>query len=87
MKILIIGGTGHVGSFMVPKLVKAGHEVYLGTRGNTKVRSYSSTEGVNFVTVNSGDRESLETLCPIILTRLLICPVLLTTAGAFFLKR
>lgn len=64
MKILIIGGTGHVGSFMVPKLVKAGHEVYLGTRGNTKVRSYSSTEGVNFVTVNSGDRESLETLLP-----------------------
>lgn len=37
MKIFIIGGTGHVGSYMVPELVKQGDEVYLGTKGNTKV--------------------------------------------------
>ncbi len=27
MRIVIIGGTGHVGTYLVPKLVKAGHEV------------------------------------------------------------
>ena len=27
MKVVIIGGTGHVGTYLVPKLVKAGHEV------------------------------------------------------------
>jgi nucleoside-diphosphate-sugar epimerase len=27
MKIIIIGGTGHVGTFLVPRLVQAGHEV------------------------------------------------------------
>lgn len=64
MKIFIIGGTGHVGSYMVPKLVAEGHEVYLGTRGNTKVRGYSSTEGVQFVTVDSTSRESLAELLP-----------------------
>ncbi|NND34503.1 MAG: NAD-dependent epimerase/dehydratase family protein, partial [Saprospiraceae bacterium] len=27
MKIVIIGGTGHIGSFLVPRLVLDGHEV------------------------------------------------------------
>jgi len=27
MKILVIGGTGHIGSYLVPRLVRAGHEV------------------------------------------------------------
>ncbi len=64
MKIFIIGGTGHVGSYMVPRLVEAGHEVFLGTRGETAVRSYSSSEGVTFLKVDSTDTESLEELLP-----------------------
>jgi nucleoside-diphosphate-sugar epimerase len=33
MKTVIIGGTGHVGTFLVPRLVAAGHEVTCITRG------------------------------------------------------
>lgn len=63
MKIFIIGGTGHVGSYMVPELVKQGHEVYIGTRGSTAVKSYSSTDGVTFLTCDSTNFESLKELC------------------------
>ncbi len=33
MKTVVIGGTGHVGTFLVPRLVAAGHEVTCITRG------------------------------------------------------
>src|SRR6185436_233800 len=33
MRVVIIGGTGHVGSYLVPRLVEAGHEVAAVTRG------------------------------------------------------
>ncbi|MCX9077854.1 MAG: NAD-dependent epimerase/dehydratase family protein [Candidatus Methanoperedens sp.] len=33
MRIVIIGGSGHVGTYMVPRLVEAGHEVINVTRG------------------------------------------------------
>ena len=33
MRIVVIGGSGHVGSFLVPRLVQAGHEVVNLTRG------------------------------------------------------
>ena len=33
MRIVVIGGTGHVGSFLVPRLVRAGHEVVSLSRG------------------------------------------------------
>ena len=33
MHIVIIGGTGHVGTYMVPRLVEAGHEVTVVSRG------------------------------------------------------
>jgi nucleoside-diphosphate-sugar epimerase len=34
MKVVIIGGTGHVGTFLVPRLVLAGHEVISVSRQN-----------------------------------------------------
>jgi nucleoside-diphosphate-sugar epimerase len=34
MKIVVIGGTGHIGTYLVPRLVEAGHEVKVITRGN-----------------------------------------------------
>ena len=36
MRVLIIGGTGHVGTYLVPRLVAAGHEVVCMTRGRQK---------------------------------------------------
>jgi nucleoside-diphosphate-sugar epimerase len=33
MRILVIGGTGHVGTFLVPRLVRSGHEVVNLSRG------------------------------------------------------
>ena len=33
MRIVVIGGSGHVGSFLIPRLVRAGHEVVNLTRG------------------------------------------------------
>lgn len=34
MRIVVIGGTGHVGSFLVPRLARAGHEVINISRGS-----------------------------------------------------
>ncbi len=36
MRIVIIGGTGHVGTYLVPRLVRAGHEVINVSRGESK---------------------------------------------------
>lgn len=36
MRIVVIGGSGHIGSFLVPRLVRAGHEVINITRGVSK---------------------------------------------------
>lgn len=33
MRVVVIGGTGHIGSFLVPRLVRAGHEVVSVSRG------------------------------------------------------
>lgn len=36
MKVVVIGGSGHIGSFLVPRLVRAGHEVTNISRGTRK---------------------------------------------------
>jgi nucleoside-diphosphate-sugar epimerase len=36
MKIIVIGGSGHIGTFLVPRLVRAGHEVINISRGTRK---------------------------------------------------
>ncbi|HEV2778614.1 MAG TPA: NAD(P)-dependent oxidoreductase [Actinophytocola sp.] len=33
MRVVVIGGTGHIGSYLVPRLVTAGHEVVVLARG------------------------------------------------------
>lgn len=35
MRVVVIGGSGHIGSYLVPRLVRAGHEVVSLSRGNT----------------------------------------------------
>ena len=62
MKILIIGGTGHVGTFLVSKLVKNGHDVYVGARGITQAHDVRDFERANLIDLNSGKKESLQKL-------------------------
>jgi nucleoside-diphosphate-sugar epimerase len=33
MRIVLIGGTGHIGTFLIPRLVNAGHDVIVASRG------------------------------------------------------
>ncbi|KUM42029.1 NAD-dependent epimerase/dehydratase family protein [Arthrobacter sp. EpRS71] len=50
MKIVVIGGSGHIGSFLVPRLVRAGHEVINVSRGSsppyTDVREWQQVHQV-----------------------------------------
>lgn len=55
MKAIIIGGCGHIGSFLVPMLIKAGYEVTAISRGKSKPYSRDYAWGkVNMVVL---DRE------------------------------
>lgn len=36
MKILVIGGNGHIGSYLIPRLVQEGHDVISVSRGNNR---------------------------------------------------
>lgn len=60
MKVLIIGGTGHVGSQLVPILRARGHEVVIGSRGVTSADS--RFDGIRFVSVNAHHPENLALL-------------------------
>ncbi len=59
MKILVIGGTGHIGTFLVPKLIQNGHEVYVGTRGNTTQRDACAFESAKLITCDVSKDESV----------------------------
>lgn len=56
MKIVIVGATGHIGGYLVPRLVRAGHEVVAVTRGTSALyRDDPAWENVELVTA---DREA-----------------------------
>lgn len=49
MKVIVIGGTGHIGSFLIPLLVQAGHEVVIvagGRRPVPQTKDWKSVETV-----------------------------------------
>jgi nucleoside-diphosphate-sugar epimerase len=55
MRTVVIGGSGHIGSYLVPRLVEAGHEVVNITRGRSKPYiSHHAWDSVQQVTL---DRE------------------------------
>jgi nucleoside-diphosphate-sugar epimerase len=57
-KVVIIGGSGHVGTYLVPRLVEAGHQVVNVTRGQRKPYSPNAAWGrVETVLI---DREAAE---------------------------
>ncbi|BCW38321.1 hypothetical protein StoSoilA2_43770 [Arthrobacter sp. StoSoilA2] len=55
MKIVVIGGSGHIGSFLVPRLVNAGHEVTNISRGIRQ--AYTDTPEWQQVRQVTADRE------------------------------
>ncbi len=58
MRVVVIGGTGHVGTYLVPRLVAAGHEVVTISRGQRQpYQSHAAWERVRQVTA---DREAEE---------------------------
>ena len=58
MKIVVIGGTGHIGTFLITRLVLAGHEVICVSRQEHKpYLAHPAWESVNMVAI---DREKAE---------------------------
>ena len=57
MKVLVIGAMGHIGSYLVPELVLAGHSVYAVSRGNRQ--PYGKDEAIwdKVVTVHASREE------------------------------
>lgn len=62
MKILVIGGTGHVGTFLVEQLMEQGHEVTIGSRNETPMSSDSPLHKVRMVKCNAHDLANLKEL-------------------------
>jgi len=58
MRVVVIGGTGHVGTYLVPRLVEAGHEVVVVTRGRRQ--PYQPHEAWQSVRSLTMDRPALE---------------------------
>lgn len=58
MRVLVIGGTGHIGTFLVPQLAAAGHEVVVVSRGAR--RPYRESESWLRVRLVELDREAEE---------------------------
>ena len=56
MRIVVIGGSGHVGTFLVPRLVRAGHEVVNLARGTSA--PYIADEAWSQVEQIAVDREA-----------------------------
>ena len=54
MLIAVIGGSGHIGSFLVPQLVRAGHQVINLSRGTG--RPYTDDQAWSEVTQIAVDR-------------------------------
>jgi nucleoside-diphosphate-sugar epimerase len=54
MRVVVIGGTGHVGTYLVPRLVARGHEVVVFSRGQRgRYQPRAPWKGVRLLT---GDR-------------------------------
>ncbi len=58
MRITVIGGTGHVGTFLIPRLVEAGHEVTVVSRGSRQpYRQHAAWSAVRRVTIDRAGAE------------------------------
>ena len=62
MKILVVGGTGHVGMFMVPKLLEAGLEVVVVGSGRTPLPDNKTWSSVKYLTCNVRNADEIDRL-------------------------
>jgi len=62
MKIVIIGGTGHVGTFLVPRLVSAGHELIVVSRKQREpYLIHSAWQSVRRIPIDRSEAEKQNT--------------------------
>lgn len=58
MKVTVIGGTGHVGTYLVPRLVEAGHEVTVVSRRQREpYQPHPAWESVRHVRIDRSESE------------------------------
>ena len=62
MKILVIGGTGHVGAFLVEMLCDQGHEVVAASRGKGKMPTHACIDGAKLITLDTHNMDELTAL-------------------------
>ena len=58
MRVVVIGGTGHIGTYLVPSLVKAGHDTVVISRGSR--RAYRDDPAWHDVEMLTCNREAAE---------------------------
>jgi nucleoside-diphosphate-sugar epimerase len=59
MRIVVIGGTGHVGTYLVPRLVQAGHEtIVVSRRLHAPYRSHPAWQSVRHVEIDRIEAEA-----------------------------
>lgn len=62
MRVIVIGGKGHIGTYLVPRLVEAGHEVVCLSRGQRDpYRPHAAWRSVQQVTVDRAAAEQAGT--------------------------
>jgi nucleoside-diphosphate-sugar epimerase len=62
MRVVVIGGTGHTGTYLVPRLVEAGHEVLNVSRGRQEpYLEHAAWQAVEQVTLDRGAEEAAGT--------------------------
>ena len=58
MRVVVIGGTGHIGTYLVPRLVEAGHEVVSVSRqSRSPYRPHAAWQSVRQVTLDRTEAE------------------------------
>ena len=62
MRIVIIGGTGHIGTYLVPRLVGAGHDVIVASRGTREpYQSHAAWAEVERINIDRSVEEAAGT--------------------------
>jgi nucleoside-diphosphate-sugar epimerase len=65
MRVVIIGGSGHVGTYLVPRLVEAGHEVINVTRGQREAyQPHAGWKQVQQVVINREEADAQRAFGP-----------------------